>query len=78
MKAEALRKNLHSMIDIIEDVDYLKTIQNLLNDKVKIHAGPLSKSEITLLEKRSANAKAMMPKLKSWKEVKKKLQPGQK
>lgn len=78
MKAEALRKNLHSMIDVIEDVDYLKTIQNLLNDKIKVPIESLTKAEISMLEKRSAEAKAMIPKLKSWKEVKKKLSSGKK
>ena len=70
MTTTTIKKNIHKMVDMINDVNYLKSVQNILSEKAIAESFVLSTSEIKLLEKRSAEYKKNRGTLKTWNEVK--------
>lgn len=73
MKTATVKKNIHKMVDIINDVDYLKSVENLLSYKANAEEYEISDSDKKIIEKRSVAYKKNKESLMTWNEAKAKL-----
>ncbi len=71
MKALAIKKELHTVIDVIEDKEFLKAIYILLNEKSKEYTYELSADEKKELDNLSKQHKSGKSKSYSMEEVRK-------
>jgi hypothetical protein len=73
MAAMTIKKNIHRMVDMINDIKYLKSVENILSEKALADGYEMTNDEIKILEQRSADYKKNNKKLMTWEEVKEKI-----
>ena len=70
MRQNIVKKNIHKMVDMINDINYLKSVENILAQKANSNAFELSEDELQILEKRSADYRRNNKGLMTWEEAK--------